>query len=96
MGPGNYFLSVAVNGGDGITYALTTSGTNGVGGPLNDDNSWFNEPSGGFNFIAVSSFSGEASDDFSFGLRGSTVPEPASLAVLGLGALALLRKKRTS
>ncbi len=35
-----------------------------------------------------------AAHDVAFQLHGSPVPEPASMAVLGLGALALIRKRR--
>jgi hypothetical protein len=97
LGPGNYFLSVAVDGGDGSDYVSTTSGAGGVGGPLADGNSFLNSPSFGFNFNNASDFAASATGlaDFSFGLRGSSpVPEPASMAVLGLGAIALLRRRR--
>ena len=33
--------------------------------------------------------------DFSYGLTGTAVPEPASIAILGLGALALIRRRRS-
>lgn len=94
LAAGDYFLSVAVDGGNGDIFASTTSGINGVGGPLADDTSFFNRPSVGVNFAVASNFVG-APADFSFGLRGAaTTPEPATIAVLGLGALALLRRRR--
>ncbi len=93
LGAGTYWLGVAVDGGDGNIYNSTTSGTNGVGGPLADGNSYFNSTTFGANFQAASDFVG-APADFSMGLRGSSVPEPASMAALGLGALAMLRRRR--
>lgn len=91
---GNYFLMVAVSGADGQTWVKTTSGANGVGGPLNDDNSFWDSTTFGQAFQPVSGFFG-ASTDFSMGLTGSSsVPEPASFAVLGLGAVALIRRRR--
>jgi MYXO-CTERM domain-containing protein len=94
LAAGDYFLSVAVDGGNGDIFASTTSGINGVGGPLADDNSFYNAPSLGANFAVASNFVG-APADFSFGLRGAEpTPEPASFAILGLGALVLLRRRR--
>lgn len=93
LSAGDYFLSVAVNGGDGNIYVSTTDGTNGVGGPLNDDNSYINSSTFGLNFEATDTI--VASPDFSIGLGGSSpVPEPASFAVLGLGAIALIRRRK--
>jgi hypothetical protein len=94
LAAGNYFLSIAADGGDANIYVGKTTGTNGVGGPLNDDNSFLSVPSFGLNFGKASDQFNGNSSDFSFGLTGSTVPEPASLAVLGLGAIALLRRRR--
>ncbi|MEI7987068.1 MAG: PEP-CTERM sorting domain-containing protein [Armatimonadota bacterium] len=97
LAAGNYWLSVALAGGDGQAYASATSGANGVGGPLNDGNSFFNAPvQFSANYAPTGTQLGSGVDgDFAFGLRGaSTVPEPASFAVLGLGAVALLRRRR--
>lgn len=97
LAAGNYWLSVAVAGGDGNAYVSTTSGAGGVGGPLNDGKSFYNSP---VQFAATykptgTQLTGGVDADFSIGLRGSSpVPEPASFAVLGLGAVALIRRRR--
>jgi hypothetical protein len=93
LAAGDYFLSVSVSNADGQTWVKTTSGLNGVGGPLNDGNSFWDSSTFGQVFEPTSSFFG-TSKDFSMGLTGSAVPEPASFAVLGLGAVALIRRRR--
>ncbi len=96
LGAGNYWLSVALAGGNGPAYASTTSGANGVGGPLNDGKSFYNSLTYSSNYQPTGTQLTQGVDaDFAFGLRGaSTVPEPATFAVLGLGAVALLRRRR--
>lgn len=84
---GSYFLGFAIvspsaNFVGGIT---TTSGANSVGSPVNNDNAFSINNSGGFGSTGV---------DLSMGIGTSTVPEPATFAVLGLGAIALLRRRR--
>lgn len=94
LAAGNYFLTVDVSNPDNQTFVVSTSGANGVGGPLNDGNSFWDSTTFGTNFDPTSIVFG-TSKDFSIGLTGSSsVPEPASFAVLGLGAVALVRRRR--
>jgi hypothetical protein len=88
---GSYWLGVAmvVPNASFIGGVTSTSGLNAVGGPLNNDNS-----------IARNVVSGDVISnggfDLSLGISASPVPEPASMAALGLGALALIRRRRAS
>jgi hypothetical protein len=93
LAAGDYFFTVAVSGGTGQTFLKTTSGANGVGGPLNDQNSFWDSSTFGQSYSSTAGLFGTAKD-FSMGLTGSPVPEPASFAVLGLGAVALIRRRR--
>jgi hypothetical protein len=80
LAPGTYWLSVTPLGdGTGHSFNTTTSGANCVGTPCgNDGNSWF-DSAGPFD-----------PRDFSMGVIGSVIPEPATWALLGGGLSALL------
>ena len=92
--PGAYFLNVSVIGSgpfSGRAFLMTTSGQNGVGGPLGDDNSFFSSKVLNYSFIKVADLN--VGDDYSMGIVTRPVPEPATVAVLSLGALGLLRRR---
>jgi len=90
LAAGTYFLALSeVGNGGGRAFVQTTSGANGVGTPLNNDNSFFNSSFFGINFGPAHDQLG-GSADFSYGVN---VPAPASVALLGLGALVARRRR---
>jgi hypothetical protein len=90
-----YWLTVApdLSGLAGDTFLTTTSGANGVGGPLGDGNSFWDSTTFNKNMTGTTNMLGAGTWDFSLGVNGSPVPEPASLAILGIGAIALIRRQ---
>ncbi|MBS1701262.1 MAG: PEP-CTERM sorting domain-containing protein [Armatimonadetes bacterium] len=91
--PGTYFLGLAVDHPTSWYFVATTSGDNGIGSPLANGNSFWTSAENGAFFNSVGTdFDGRY--DFSMGLRGSPVPEPASFAALGLGILSLGRRRK--
>ena len=94
LAPGNYWVGISLVLNASVrSFAATTSGAGGVGGPINDGNAFFNSSSFALNFVTAGSQLG-GDPDFAFRISGAPVPEPASLAALGIGALALLKKRR--
>lgn len=92
-----YWLTVApdMTGLGSVNIFLsTTGGANGVGGPLGDGNSYWDSTTFGKSFANPGDALGAGTWDFSLGVNGSPVPEPATFAVLGLGALALIKRRR--
>jgi hypothetical protein len=99
LAPGTYWLNVTPTGdGSGRSFNSTTSGLNAVGQPPgNDMNAFFNSTFFGANFTSTANESQPY--DFSNGVIGSIVPEPATIALLTCGAGALLiavRRRRSS
>jgi hypothetical protein len=86
-----YWLNVTpVGNGSGRSFNSTTSGTNCVGTPCgNDQNAFFTST-----YLGVY-FEGQPSD-FSNGVIGTVVPEPATIALLtcGVGALLIALRRR--
>lgn len=101
LAPGNYFLNVTPNGSidGGRSFQSTTSGANCIGTPCgNNYNSWFNSTTFGTVFDATGNQLGAGTWDFSGGVVGTVVPEPATVALVtcGLGALLIAVRRRRS
>lgn len=107
LSAGTYFMAlrpVAVTGGGGTAYVSTTSGadvsTTGdpnpapTGAPLANGNSYFDSATYGASFDPATSSNalGAGTWDFSYGV--AAVPEPTTIAALGFGAAALLRRRK--
>jgi hypothetical protein len=88
----HYWLNVTpVGNGTGRSFNSTTSGANCVGTPCgNDGNSFYNSTSFG------TFFQGPGAQDFSNGVIGTVVPEPATLVLLtcGVGLLLIAVRSR--
>lgn len=98
LGAGTYYIAISpVNGGSGRDFISTTSGANAVnnGGHPNG-NQFLNSSFFGVNYTNWQNLVGQGNWDLSYGVLGTTVPEPASMAVLGLGAMALIRRRRAA
>lgn len=86
-----YWLGVATDtrvGGNGSEIGAigTTSGVGGVGSPLLNHNA--------LQWDANANTIVDSQDDLSLGISAAAVPEPASMAALGLGVAALLRRRK--
>jgi len=91
LNAGSYWVGVRPIGfGAGRAFVSTTSGAGGIGGPLNDGNSFFDSTFFGFVFEKVENVLG-APADFSLGI---TTPAPGALSLLGLGGLLAARRRR--
>jgi hypothetical protein len=92
---GTYHVMMALNltgNTNAFAFVFTTSGANGIGSPLANGNSFFNSTQFGNNFSPASSVLGAGTWDFQYGLT-AVVPEPATMAALGLGCVGLLRRR---
>jgi hypothetical protein len=94
----HYWLNVTpVGNGTGLYFNSDTSGLNCVGTPCgNDGNSWFNSTFFGVFFGPASAQVGVSPADFSMGVIGNVVPEPATIVLFtcGLGALLIAFGRR--
>ncbi len=99
LATGTYWLTVApIDSGLGRSFVSTTSGLNAVGNPPgNDGLSFFDSTFFGTNFELASDEPGQPNPaDYSMGVGTSgapAVPEPCTLALFGLGAFGLLRRR---
>ena len=86
-----YWLNVTpIGDGTGRSFNTTTSGTNCVGTPCgNDMNAFFNSTYFGA-FFHFTCNEGDQCSDYSNGVIGTVVPEPATVALLACGMGALL------
>jgi hypothetical protein len=95
---GTYFLNVTPIGngtGQGRSFVSDTSGTGCIGNPCgNTSNSFFDSNFFGANFQPTSD-QGQPGD-FSMGVQGNLIPEPATWALLGLGTLLVAVRRRRS
>lgn len=85
---GSYWLGVAAltDSENDVSGIGTTSGWNGVGSPLNDGNMMVFVDT--YNNFIVPGYSA------SLGIASHAVPEPATLAALGFGLIACMRRRR--
>jgi hypothetical protein len=88
----HYWLNVTpVGNGTGQSFNSTTGGANCVGTPCgNDGNAFFNSTSFGTFFTSTTNECGSGCHDFSNGVIGTVVPEPATPALLTCGLATLL------
>lgn len=90
LAPGEYWLMVRpVGTGSNRSWVTTTSGANGVNA-LIDGDAFFNSSYFGMNFVKDVG----GNYDFSMGLEGVVVPEPATLGLAAAGLLLLLARRR--
>jgi len=92
----HYWLNVTpIGNGSGRSFNTTTSGANAVGSPPgNDQNAFFNSTYFGAYFTSTANESQPY--DYSMGVIGTVVPEPATVTLLtcGMGALLIAFNRR--
>lgn len=84
LGPGTYYVNFSATSSLGFDYYWFNAN---VGSP-NGMEAYLNTVGPSSTFASGESF------DFAWNMNATPVPEPATMAVLGLGALAALRRKR--
>ena len=93
-GPGTYYVGVMAvlpfTGGGQIGIQDSTGGNPGGA------NAWQINPGGGFGFGTSQIIGGVTgpSQNLAYRMTSTAVPEPASMAILGLGVAALIRRRR--
>jgi RHS repeat-associated protein len=74
--PGHYYFDVQpIGNGTGRSFESTTSGANGVGYPINNDDSWFSSSFFGVTWGDAADQVGGSSADFSAGLFGTSTTQ---------------------
>jgi hypothetical protein len=103
LGAGDYYLTIFADGGTAPNSAAWLTGADLQDPALEQDFAWRSAqfPSPGFQMYAPSTIlPGAGMTDpldrwnLSYTLIGTPIPEPASMVVLGFGALALLRRRK--
>ncbi len=102
LAAGNYVFSLVANAPIFTVGQTFTAGSN-VPGVVSD---WTRNPGGGFGLGGIPNNSqwitmtagfppSGPNANWAIGINGSPVPEPASMTAMGLGALALLRRRKS-